>query len=144
MVSRVNINQTHFEDAMAGRTAQTDRPFPFINNTIGFDAAISNNIYEALNVRIEKRMRAGFNFLFNYTWSKNLESNGDGSSSWKQNGGTTFPLDSWNLTKERSYTPLDVPHVITFSAGYELPFGPGKRAAEPQRPGGAGCSAAGR
>ncbi len=127
MVSRTNINQLHFEDAMAGRTAQTDRPFPFINNTIGFDAAISNNLYQALNVRVEKRMRAGFNFLFNYTWSKNLESNGDGSSSWNQNGGTTFPLDSWNLRKERSYTPLDVPNVITMSAGYELPFGPGKR-----------------
>lgn len=126
MVSRVNLNQIRFEDAMAGRTAQTDRRFPFINNTIGFDAAISNNIYEALNTRVEKRLRGGFNFLFNYTWSKNLESNGDGSSSWNQNGGTTFPLDSFNLAKERSFAPLDVPHVITMSAAYELPFGPGK------------------
>jgi outer membrane receptor protein involved in Fe transport len=126
MVSRINFNQIPIEAAMAGRTAQSDRPVPFVNNTIGYDAAISNNIYNALNLRVEKRMRHGLNFLFNYTWSKNLESNGDGSSAWSQNGGTTFPLDSYNLAKERSYNPLDVPHVLNFSYGYELPFGPGK------------------
>jgi len=47
-------------------------------------------------------------------------------SAWNQNGGTTFPLDSYNLARERSYAPLDVPHVLILSAGYELPFGPGK------------------
>jgi hypothetical protein len=98
-----------------------------VNNTIGFDAAISNNIYNAGNLRVEKRMRAGFNFLLNYTWSKNIESNGNGSSAWNQNGGTTFPLDSYNLKKERGCNPLDVSHVVNFSYGYELPFGPGKR-----------------
>ena len=126
LVSRINYNQIRFETAMAGRTTQSDRPVPFVNNTIGYDAAISNNIYNALNLRVEKRMRQGLNFLFNYTWSKNLESNGNGSSAWSQNGGTTFPLDSYNLSKERSYNPLDVPHVVNFSYGYELPFGPGK------------------
>jgi hypothetical protein len=126
LVSRINYNQIRLESAMAGRTTQSDRPVPFVNNTIGYDAAISNNIYNALNLRVEKRMRQGLNFLFNYTWSKNLESNGNGSSAWSQNGGTTFPLDSYNLLKERSYNPLDVPHVVNFSYGYELPFGPGK------------------
>ena len=63
----------------------------------------------------------------NYTWSKNLEANGTGgNSSFSQNGGTTNPLDSWNLQKEKSYAPLDVPSVFVASAGYELPFGAGK------------------
>lgn len=126
MVSRINLNQISLADALAGHTLQSDRRYPFVNNSIGYDAAISNNIYNALNVRVEKRLRSGFNVLANYTWSKNIESNGDGSSAWNQNGGTTFPLDSYNLARERSYAPLDVPHVLIFSAGYELPFGPGK------------------
>ncbi|MBV9084345.1 MAG: hypothetical protein JOZ62_16845, partial [Acidobacteriaceae bacterium] len=59
---------------------------------------------------------------------KNLESNGSGgNTAFTQSGGTTNPLDSWNLKKEKSYAPLDVPHVFVASAGYELPFGSSKR-----------------
>src|SRR5260370_29628326 len=83
-------------------------------------------MYNALNVRLENRYRAGFAFMANYTWAKNLESNGNGDSSFDQNGGTTLPLDSYNLHKERSYAPLDVPRVFIVSYGYELPFGAGK------------------
>ena len=44
----------------------------------------------------------------------------------QQNGGTTNPLDSWNLHKEKSYSAMDLPQVFVASAGYELPFGSGK------------------
>jgi hypothetical protein len=127
LIARRNLNQIPFEAAMAGRTTQADRPFPTINNSVGLDAAIANNIYNALNLRLEKRYSVGLAFLFNYTWSKNLESNGNGDSSYNQNGGTTLPLDSYNLSKERSYAPLDVAHVVNFSYGYQLPFGSGKQ-----------------
>ena len=54
----------------------------------------------------------------------------------QQNGGTTNPLDSWNLHKEKSYSAMDLPHVFVTSAGYELPFGKGKPWAS-QNPSGA-------
>jgi outer membrane receptor protein involved in Fe transport len=127
LMSRRNVNQIRLEDALAGRTTQADRPFPLINNPIALDGGASNSIYNSLNVRLEKRYSAGFSFLMNYTWSKNIESNGNGDSSYSQNGGTAYPLDSYNLTKERSYAPLDVPHVFNFNYGYEFPFGRGKR-----------------
>ena len=44
----------------------------------------------------------------------------------QQNGGTTNPLDSWNLRKEKAVSAMDVPHVFLFRSGYELPFGKGK------------------
>jgi hypothetical protein len=127
LIARANLNQIRLEDALAGRTTQADRPYPHINNTVGIDAAIGNNIYNALNVRVEKRYRSGLAFMANYTWSKNIESNGNGDSSFNQNGGTTLPIDSYNLTRERSYAPLDVPHVFNFNSAYELPFGANKR-----------------
>jgi outer membrane receptor protein involved in Fe transport len=127
LITRQNLNQIRLEDALAGRTTQADRPYPHINNSVGFDAAIGNSIYNSLNIRLEKRFSSGFTFLTNYTWSKNIESNGNGDSSFNQNGGTTLPLDTYNLWRERSYAPLDVPHVFNFSYGYELPFGAGKR-----------------
>jgi hypothetical protein len=51
----------------------------------------------------------------------------------QQNGGTTNPLDSWNLRKEKSYSAMDLPHVFVTSAGYELPFGKGKPYANTNR-----------
>lgn len=123
---RVNLNQIPWERAMAGFTTQADRLFPNVGNQVVMDSAMGNNDYHALNLRAEKRLGYGLNFLVNYTWSKNLESGSGGNSAMQQNGGTTNPLDSWNLRKERSYSAMDLPQVFVVSAGYELPFGKGK------------------
>lgn len=127
LVSRVNLNQIPFDVALAGRNQQIHRMFPNINNAVGLDSAIGNSTYNSLLIRVERRMRNGLNLLSNYTWSKNMEINGTGgSSSFSQNGGTTFPVDSWNLKNEKAVGTLDVPHVFVLSSGYELPFGAGK------------------
>ena len=127
LVSRVNLNQIPWEEGIAGRNRQIHRRFPHVNNAVGLDSATGRSAYDSLLLRAEKRMSFGLNFLVNYTWSKNLEINGTGgSSAYAQNGGTTFPVDSWNLHREKALGPLDVPHVFISSFGYELPFGPGK------------------
>ncbi|MEJ7605949.1 MAG: hypothetical protein WKF37_06720 [Bryobacteraceae bacterium] len=138
LVSRANINQIRFEDALAGRNLQIHRPFPNINNAVGLDSAVGRSAYDSILVRFEKRLSAGLNLLANYTYSRNFEINGTGgSSSFSQNGGTTFPVDSWNLKNEKAVGTLDVPHVFIASFGYELPF-PGAKAWRLR------CSAAGR
>jgi hypothetical protein len=127
LTSRVNLNQIPWATAIQGLTSQANRLFGNVGNQVVMDSSMGNNFYNALNLRAEKRLSAGLNFLVNYTWAKNLESNGSGgNSSFSQSGGTTNPLDSWNLHKEKSYAPLDLPHVFVASAGYELPFGAGK------------------
>lgn len=127
LTSRVNLNQIPWAVGMAGCTTQACRLFPYVGNQVVMDSSAGNNFYNALNLRAEKRLGSGLNFLTNYTRSKNLEANGTGgNSSFSQNGGTTNPLDSWNLKKEKSYAPLDVPNVFVSSVGYELPFGAGK------------------
>jgi hypothetical protein len=127
LTSRVNLNQIPWAVGMAGCTPQACRLFPNVGNQVVMDSSAGNNFYNALNLRLEKRLSAGLNFLVNYTRSKNLEANGTGgNSSFSQNGGTTNPLDSWNLHKEKSYAPLDLPNVFVASVGYELPFGAGK------------------
>ncbi|MBV9085731.1 MAG: TonB-dependent receptor, partial [Acidobacteriaceae bacterium] len=128
LTSRVNLNQIPWAKGIAGGTTQADRLFPNVGNQVVMDSSNGNNFYNALNLRAEKRIGNGLNFLINYTWSKNLESNGSGgNTAFTQSGGTTNPLDSWNLKKEKSYAPLDVAHVFVASAGYELPFGSSKR-----------------
>jgi hypothetical protein len=130
---RVNLNQIPWDRAMAGFTTQADRLFPNVGNQVVMDSSVGNNLYNALNLRAEKRTGYGLNFLLNYTWSKNLESGSGGNSAMQQNGGTTNPLDSWNLRKEKSYSAMDLPQVFVASAGYELPFGKGKHWANQNR-----------
>ena len=62
----------------------------------------------------------------NYTIQKNLESGGAGPDAYTQNGGTSVAMDTYNLARERSYAPIDVPQIFAGSAAYELPFGTGK------------------
>lgn len=126
LTTRVNLNQIPWERALAGFTSQADRFFSNVGNQVVMDSAMGNNHYHALNLRGEKRLSYGLNFLVNYTWSKNLESGSGGNSAMLQNGGTTNPLDSWNLRKEKAVSAMDLPSVFVISAGYELPFGKGK------------------
>src|SRR5262245_25435328 len=126
LTTRVNLNQIPWERALAGFTTQADRMFPNVGNQVVMDSAMGNNHYHALNLRAERRLSAGLKFLVNYTWSKNLESGSGGNSAMQQNGGTTNPLDSWNLRKEKAVSAMDLPSVFVVSAGYELPFGKSK------------------
>jgi hypothetical protein len=122
----INVNQVPFAYALDGRNVQAQRPYPMVNGTIipTFSKAKSN--YNAFNLRVEQRYRAGLSFLVNYTWQKNLEEGGSGPSAFTQNGGTSIALDTYNLSREKGLAPIDVAHIFNLSYGYELPWGPGK------------------
>ena len=122
----INENQIPFSGALQGLNKQANRPFPNINGTVipSFSTATSN--YNSVNFRVEKRYSHGLSALVNYSIQKNLESGGSGPDSYNQNGGTSIALDAYNLARERSVAPIDVPQFFSASAVYELPFGRGK------------------
>ncbi|MGH9720757.1 MAG: carboxypeptidase regulatory-like domain-containing protein, partial [Bryobacteraceae bacterium] len=122
----LHYNQVPFEFALDGRATQANRPFPNINGNIPAVSDIATSSYHALNFKMEKRYSSGLNFLANYTWQKLMGEGGTGPSAFSQNGGTSFVLDNYNLSLERSVDSLDVPQVFVASYGYELPVGPGK------------------
>jgi hypothetical protein len=122
----INRNQVPFEYALDGRNLQRFRPFPMINGTVIPTYSLAESHYHAFNLRVEQRYRAGLSFLFNYTIQKNLEDGGSGPSAFTQNGGTSIALDTYNLSRERGPAPIDVPQILSLSAGYELPWGPGR------------------
>ena len=62
----------------------------------------------------------------NYTIQKNIEFRGSGPDSYTQNG-TSIAMDTYNLSREKSVAPIDVPQTFTASGGYALPFGQGRR-----------------
>jgi hypothetical protein len=122
----IDGNQVPFSAALAGENKQANRPYSNINaNVLGVYSNASSN-YNALNVKVQQRMANGLAFLANYSWQKNIESQGTGPDSYNQNGGTSIALDTYDLTKERGVAPINVGQTFTTSAIYELPFGPGK------------------
>jgi hypothetical protein len=78
--------------------------------------------YSALQFRAQKRPSHGLSFIFNYAWSKTMDS-GTGS-------GNSAAVDGWqnafNVPANYGLSTLDVRNTINGSVTYELPFGSGK------------------
>jgi hypothetical protein len=88
------------------------RPYPhFTSLSAGEPQGYS--WYHSLQTTLEKRLRAGFTFQFNYTYSKMMEA-------------TDFLNDADPLPA-KVISDLDRTHRTALSGIYELPFGPGKK-----------------
>src|SRR5690242_16373176 len=122
----INENQIPFSEALTGNNKQANRPFPYINGTVIPTFSTASNNYNSANFRLEKRYSKGLSVLVNYTIQKNLESGGAGPDAYSQNGGTSVAMDTYNIARERSYAPIDIPQMFSGGAAYELPFGRGK------------------
>src|SRR5882762_1288453 len=106
------------------------RPFPQYQG-ISTDCCRENlgqSSYNALEAKLERRFRNGFNVLASYTYSK-LLTDADSTfpffSSFNTNAfGAQNPN---NLKAEKHPSYQDVPHAFVLSYLYELPAGPGKK-----------------
>ena len=87
---------------------------------------ISSQNYNALNLKVQQQFAHGLQFLANYSWQKNLETNGNGPDSFNQTA-TSVALNTYDLARERGVTPLNISHTVSVSALYHLPFGSGQR-----------------
>ena len=123
----INENQVPFSYALNGTNNQVHRPFNYMGSNILTVFSNAGSNYNALNLKAEERLSHGLEFLANYSWQKNISSNGDGPDAYTQNGGTSIAMNTYNLAGERAVTPINIKHTFSTSASYELPFGPGRR-----------------
>ncbi len=107
--------------------SQLQLPFPQFTGFSGDSPPWANSIYNALQLRVEKRFSHGLQALVTYTWSKSIDdaSSTDGSVTWL-GGISSGPQDPNNRRLERSLSTFDIPRVLQFSYTYELPIGRGK------------------
>jgi hypothetical protein len=104
--------------------AQLLRRFPQYTAVGLFSPHIGYSNYHALQINLQKRFSNGFSLLSNYVWSKLLDTGGGGNG--VRFTDPTNAEDASNYDEEYSYSTLDVPHRVTASFTYELPFGKGK------------------
>jgi hypothetical protein len=95
--------------------------------------SLASGDYNGLELTLRKRFSQGYQFDFNYTWSKCLDlsshreatttSSGDGVTTSSPGGGAINPF---NLNSMRAVCDYDLRHVASALGVFELPFGQGK------------------
>ncbi|MFL6302481.1 MAG: TonB-dependent receptor domain-containing protein [Candidatus Sulfotelmatobacter sp.] len=111
--------------------AQALRPFPQYGSMDHPLNPVGSTSYNALQSSLQKRFSEGLTFLLSYTFSKtigNVDSN-SGPSAGAENAifAGSFFQNYYDAKSERAVTSSDIPHVVSLSYTYELPFGQGKR-----------------
>jgi hypothetical protein len=103
------------------------RAFPQYNGasrTTG--EAGGNSIYNAVQIRLEKRFSHGLSMLAHYTVSKALDNYGSGNSNYTFLSASTPYQDVFNTKNERALSASDIPQRLVVTFSYQLPFGKGK------------------
>lgn len=75
--------------------------------------------YDSLQVQLERRFSQGLQYIASYTFSKTKD-NGDGAFDRGSDANINF-IEPFGTSR------LDYPHVLSFAAVYDLPFGRGKQ-----------------
>lgn len=104
--------------------AQLLRRFPQYQSVSQLSPKIGISNYHAMQINLQKRFSNGFSLLSNYVWSKLLDTGGVGNGARFTD--PTNAEDIFNFRDEYSYSSLDVPHRVTASFTYEIPYGKGK------------------
>jgi Carboxypeptidase regulatory-like domain/TonB dependent receptor len=115
-----------------GTPAQVNarRPFPWYNVTPFFGTSHGTGNYNALQVKLDRKFANSFQYLVSYTWSKSIDT---GSSGWfdveNGSGGGAFSgfQNYYDPNGSRSVSSYDIPHFLSMSGVWDLPFGRGKR-----------------
>jgi hypothetical protein len=101
---------------------QAETPFPqmpFVTNNFDTSGA---DLYNALQMSLQKRTGSGLTYLVSYTLSKYMTNTESGFSTFNVQG-----INPQNPNAEWAVGNADQTHVLTIAGVYELPIGPGKR-----------------
>lgn len=103
--------------------AQTLLPFPQFG-AVNVSQSNGFSRYNALAVKVQKRLASGLTLLSTYTWSANWDNLWSAGS---QVYATYGPQDVYNPKAERARALNNVPNRFTMAISYNLPFGRGQR-----------------
>ena len=106
-------------------------PYPQFTGVTLDEPPTANSIYNALQIRVEKRYSNGLQLSANYTWSKSIDDSSiaDTNVAWLGNYGynSGWALQDPNRPSlERSISTFDIASQFKLNYTYDLPFGPGR------------------
>ncbi len=98
------------------------RPYPWMT-TFVYDSTIGNANYHALQVKAQRRMTRGLEFLLSYTFSKSIDDTSGRFGGENGPGGNAAVQNYYDPGSNRSVSAYNVPQFASFSVLYALPFG---------------------
>jgi hypothetical protein len=109
---------------------QTLLPFPQFGS-ITETKSVGHSLYNALDLKLQKRFSHGLTALLAYTWSSNWDnlwgSPVSGLNTLNPNPSPAGPQNNTNPNAEYSRATNDIPNRFSAAVTYELPVGRGKR-----------------
>jgi Carboxypeptidase regulatory-like domain/TonB dependent receptor/TonB-dependent Receptor Plug Domain len=97
---------------------QANRPYPNFAG-LNVDSASASSNYNALQVKVEKKLSRGLTVLTGYTYSKSI----DDASSWN-----AAVIDPFDFHSERGLSTFDTRNRFILSYVYQIPVGKGRAA----------------
>ena len=88
--------------------------------------SIGNGNYNGLHITVRKTFSQGYQFDFNYTWSK-CEDLSSSPESEASGGEEAAIYNAWSPSQNKSVCDYDATHVFSALAVAQLPFGNGKK-----------------
>lgn len=100
-------------------------PFPQYTGMNFVEPPWSNSEYNGLEIRAEKRLSKGLEFVTSYVWSKSIDDSSVQGDNTAWLGGHTHLRDPNDRKLERGLSQFDMPQSFQLSYIYNLPFGHG-------------------
>jgi hypothetical protein len=128
----ISPGAVNFKTGDAQPLGMLEFPYPYFGPVNEEDVNSGSAHYESLNVRVQKRMSHGLQFLVNYTFSKALDNVGAANLSTTPNStsyGTNGKAYQSVLTPGSVYglAAADQTHRLSTFLNYQLPFGRGRQ-----------------
>ncbi|HYM11661.1 MAG TPA: hypothetical protein VEU62_13070, partial [Bryobacterales bacterium] len=104
--------------------AQALRPYPQYGDMFDANAGVGKTWYDSLQTKVEHRFGA-LNLTGSWVWSKSLS-----LMTYRQifsQGSNVQTQDSYNINDAKTYSFMDLPHVVNLLVSYDLPVGKGRR-----------------
>ncbi len=127
------FGQIPASSGIGGRTvaaAQLLKPFPRFQNVAYYRNNTGTTNFNAIEVKVERRLSEGLSFLLSYTHSKLIDDASSVFSSTVFSSPSSNSLVAADVNRpylERDRSTGDVPNVTSFSALYRIPAGRGHR-----------------
>jgi hypothetical protein len=101
------------------------RPFPQFTDVLAHRVTEGRTRYNALTLRLDKRLRNNWGVNANYTFSRLMDNQFGESNTYS--GRNNAALDNYDLEGEWGYSLLDVPHRLNLNGTFVLPIGDGHK-----------------
>lgn len=119
LMTMLQLNRVPFN------SLQGTQRYPALQD-VAYMGTVGRSYYNSLQVRLDKRLRRGFQYSLSYTWAHNIDNAPDPLDSPEHHLYSSV-VDPTLFFRERANSNLDIRHSFVFTSMYELPFGKGKR-----------------